>query len=170
MRSIVLFIVASGWLFACKSNTAKSNKTNVAFTPDFNSSGPPALVYKTKADYSNLVPVILSDDKAVIVSYPHPTDVKIGDAMKTPTALKNGYWLDNKGIGKNVAFLKLTYSEYAALKEAPGIDAMMGMIVDKDPLTEMCNCGNKSALTSPVEQLNNLIDSGTLRVKCLPVK
>lgn len=163
-------LLTAGLLFACKSNTAKSNKVSATFTPDFNTSGPPALVYKTKADYSNLVPVMLSDDKAVIISYPHPSDLGKGDAVKTPTALKQGYWLDNKGIGKNVAFLKLTYAEYAALKEAPSLEEMMGMIVDKDPLTEMCNCGNKAALSSAVDQLNNLIDSGTLRLKCLPVK
>lgn len=170
MRTGIISIVFTCLLFACKSNTAKSGKTNVAFTPDFKTSGPPALVYKTKADYTNLVPVMLSDDKSVIVSYPHPTDVKQGDVMKTPTALKKGYWLDNKGIGKNVAFLKLTYAEYATLNEAPSLDEMMSMIVDKDPLTELCNCGNKTALTSPIEQLNNLIDSGILRTKCLPVK
>ncbi len=41
-----------------------------------NAAGPPALVYKTRADYDKLVPVIMNDAKTVIVSYPHPNDVK----------------------------------------------------------------------------------------------
>ncbi len=167
LTSCMVFIAILG----CKSNSAKNNSSEVVmYTPDFKTNGPPALVYKTKTDYFNLVPIILSDDKSSIVSYPHPSDLKSGDNYLTPTVLKNGYLLDNRGIGKNVAFIKLTYQEYGNLKEQPSLDELYALIIDKDPLTELCNCGNKLGLTHPAEQLNSLIDSGKLRTSCLPIK
>src|ERR1035437_9891940 len=84
-----------------------SNKKG-GFSPDF-STGPPTMVYKTKADYSKNVPVTLSDDKSVIISYPAPIDLKPGGSFATPTLLQDGYLLDNRGINAKVAFLKMTY-------------------------------------------------------------
>ena len=126
----------------------------------------PILVYKTKANYNNLVPVILSDDKSEIISYPHPDDIKTGYKYSVPVILHNGYLLDQRGIGKNVAFLNMTYEEYAKLKEIPIIEDMYHLIVDKDPLTELCNCASKKSFSDPVNQLNKLIDSNNLRIKC----
>ncbi|MEJ8804393.1 hypothetical protein [Pontibacter sp. H249] len=154
------------------SNSGNSTDTggNTMFTPSF-TPGPPALVYKTKADYQNLVPVVLSDDKTSIVSYPHPSDIRaMGVKQAKPAILNSGYLLDNKGIQKNVAFLNITYEEYAKLDTAPSLENMYDMIVDKDPLTELCDCGNKQALSDPRSQLNHLIDEGTLRDKCRVIK
>ena len=53
-------IVVLPLLVACKAYKSKH------FKPDF-SPGPAAIVYKTKADYSKLVPVTLSDDKTEII-------------------------------------------------------------------------------------------------------
>ena len=130
----------------------------------------PILVYKTKANYNNLVPVILSEDKLEIVSYPHPDDIKTGNKYSVPIILHNGYLLDQRGIGKNVAFLNMTYEEYAKLKVIPTIKELYNLIVDKDPLIELCNCGNKNAFSDPVSQLNELIDSNKLRAKCKTIK
>lgn len=152
--SILLVLFA-----ACKG------QNKITFTPDFETP-PPTMVYKTKGDYTQLVPVILSDDKSEIIAYPHPSDLKSEGGFLTPTALNEGYFLDNKGISSNVAFLKLTYAEYAALSEAPMLKDMYAMIVDKDPLTELCNCGNKKAFTNPQEQLNKMIDGKQLRSVC----
>ena len=85
---------------------------NGGFSPDF-SAGPPTIIYKTRADYSNNVPIILSEDKTVILSYPAPADLKPDGAFSTPTLLKNGYLLDNRGVNANVAFLKMSYQEYS---------------------------------------------------------
>lgn len=152
--SILLLLFA-----ACKG------QNKITFKPDFDTP-PPTMVYKTKADYSQLVPVILSDDKSEIIAYPHPSDLKSEGGFLTPTALNGGYLLDNKGINSNVAFLKLTYAEYAALSEAPMLKDMYAMIVDKDPLSELCNCGNKKAFTNPQEQLNKMINGKQLRTIC----
>ncbi|MDD5695590.1 MAG: hypothetical protein PHD61_09865, partial [Bacteroidales bacterium] len=132
--------------------------------------GPPALVYKTRGDYYHLVPVLLSEDKKEIISYPHPKDLIRGHGYTLPDSLNNGYWLDNRGIGANVAFLDLTYEEYANLKEVPTPEQLYGKIVDFDPLTELCNCGLKASFQDPVKEINMLIDSGELREKCRAVK
>jgi hypothetical protein len=128
--------------------------------------GPPALIYKTRADYDNRVPVILNESKTTIVSYPHPSDLKNDKGYLTPLRLKKGYLLDRKGINGNVAFLSMTYETYAALKEPPSMQDLEGMIIDRDPLTELCNCGNLSSYTHPEAQFNSLIRKKTLHKTC----
>jgi hypothetical protein len=135
-----------------------------------NVSGPPALVYKTRADYDKLVPVIMNDTKTVIVSYPHPNDVKNSQGYLLPVQLKKGYLLDKKGIGKNVAFLNITYEEYAKLSEPPSMEQLEKLVLDKDPLVELCDCGNITRFTDPVSQINEFIQDRTLSDHCKTVK
>jgi len=123
---------------------------------------PPIIVYKTTKDYSKNVAVTLSDDKTRIVSYPAPSDVS---ARSYPTALSKGYWLDNRGISQNTAFLSITYEEYAKLKKAPKLEELYAMIIDKNPIKKMYLCGRGS---STVSELNALIKKrfkGCERVK-----
>ena len=86
-------------------------KRKPARPPRTVASSAPALLYKTKGDYADLVPVTLSEDRLSIVAYPAPSD--LAGHLPRPTALAQGYWLDNRGIGPNTAFLKLTYADYA---------------------------------------------------------
>jgi hypothetical protein len=161
---LLLIVMAMG----CKSGSRVSSQDSDIvdeFVPLY-IPGPRALVYKTKADYSNLVPVILSEDKTQIVSYPHPGDVRVGEKFLTPTRLNRDYFLDNRGIGPDVAFLKLTYEEYAALKSVPELSELYKLIVDIDPLTELCDCGSKSAFSDIEGQLNALIEIGKIRTTC----
>ena len=146
----------------------QSNNTK-EITPQY-VPGPHTMVYKTKADYNNLVPIDLSDDKTQIMSYPDPTDVKTENGYHTPTPLHKGYLLDNRGVGKNTAFLKMSYEEYAKLKTPPTLQELFDMILEKDPLTELCDCGLKTAFTDINLQLNQLIDSNKLRTTCKPIK
>jgi hypothetical protein len=106
---------------------------------------------------------MLSDDKLEIISYPHPNDLKTGNDFHYPTLLENGYLLDNKGIDKNVAFLKYTYEEYSKLPEAPSLKTLMEAIVNKDPLTEIYNCGNKKSYKNIEKQLNEIITNKKLK-------
>ncbi len=147
------------------SKVINTNKEGVTFVPQY-TPGPPALVYKTKKDYYNLVPVLLSDDKTEVIAYPHSNDLKTGSSYLLPTSLNNGYLLDNRGIGKNVAFLKLTYQEYAELKEAPTVEELYTYIIDIEPLKELFDCGNKAAFTNIEEQLNSIIDKNKLPQTC----
>jgi hypothetical protein len=163
--SFIFLLLIAG----CKpKQEAVSGNTN-EFKPQY-VPGPHAMVYRTKADYSKLVPVELSDDKTQITSYPAPTDITSENGFQTPTPLNNGYLLDNRGIGKNVAFLKITYEQYAKLPTAPTLKEMMTMIADKDPLTELIDCGTKTAFTDINAQLNQMIDSKKLRSICKVIK
>ena len=129
---------------------------------DIDYSGPATIVYKTKGDYFDKVPVTLSDDKTKIIAYPAPTDIFYKGKFALPTKLSNGYLLDNRGISKNVAFLNISYEEYSKRKEVPLLNEMMEMILDKNPLTEMYNCGNRYTYKDEVTELNEIIANGQL--------
>lgn len=163
----ILIIVTFFTFFACKSGDkiADGEKEEDFFQPSF-SPGPTTFVYKTKKDYSNFVPVILSEDKKSIVSYPHPKDLIIDGFLTLPTKLNDGYLLDKRGINKNVAFLSLTYSEYARLDQAPGLEDLYQNIQDFNPLKELCNCGNRNSYEDLENQLNEIISKNQLDKSC----
>lgn len=121
---------------------------------------PQAIVYKTTADFSNLVPVIMNNERTKIISYPAPGDLYYNGKLSLPVALKNGYWLDNRGINENVVFLKYTYEEYKSLTIAPSIEEMMKNIAEKYPLTELYFCGPRNQLKNEITELNAMIDRG----------
>jgi hypothetical protein len=118
----------------------------------------PALVYKTRKDYSQYVPVMMNAEKTKIISYPHPTDIYYKGNLAYPTPLKNGYLLDNRGIGPNVVFLNYTYEAYSQLKKPLSMEQMLNNILDKDPLYELWNCGSRAGFKDEVNELNLLID------------
>jgi hypothetical protein len=151
-------------------NSLGQQKNSTALIEPQYTAGPPTLVYKTRKDYSNNVPILLSEDKKHIVSYPDPRDLKSEQGYPKPAVLQHGYLLDNRGIGLHVAYLKLTYEEYAALEKAPALAQLMDMIIDSDPLTELCNCGNRQAFGDAEKQLNSLISAGKLREACKVIK
>lgn len=123
-----------------------------------NVSSPPVFIYKTNGDYYNNVPVIMNNDRTAIVSYPAPTDLSYGGKLRLPTRLVDGYLLDNRGIGPNVAFLSYTYQEYSKMKEAPSMEELMSHIISKYPLTVYHTCGRWRDYTDIVPQLNELIE------------
>ena len=131
---------------------------------------PHVLVYKTKADYRDLVPVLLSADKKHIISYPAPGDVKTGSGYALPVLLHKGYLLDKRGIGVNSAFLKLTYEEYSQLKELPSPAGLYDTIADKNPLTTLYDCGIRENGGNLVKELNKIIDKKQLSKKCKAMK
>lgn len=118
---------------------------------------PHAIVYKTKKDYSQNVPVILSDDKTRIVSYPSIRDIYYKGELAYPTKLSDGFWLDNRGINLNVAFTKYTYEEYSTFEKTPSIEALFDNIIDINPLVTIVDCGNKYKYEDNIEALNQLI-------------
>jgi hypothetical protein len=120
---------------------------------------PRIIIYKTKADYSNLVPLAMDNSKSKIVSFPDPRDV---NAKKRPTHLANGYLLDNFGIGKNVVYTDYTYEAYMALEKVPSLDELKKHIIEYNPLTEYYRSENdlnrNKDLT--IEALNGIIAGG----------
>lgn len=151
--SVFLFSIV---IFSCGS-TKKA--VSMKATQNVLVPGPKAIIYQTKKDYSKLVPVILSDDKKTIESYPDVKDVYCNGSLAYPTQLHHAYWLDNRGISKNAAFLSLTYEEYSKLSYTPTPDELMKMILDADPIIIMYNCGLKSSYLNIDKELNTKLDT-----------
>lgn len=160
MRLLIWAVIASGF-FCHNSSLAQMAGSSTL---------PHVLVYKAKAKYRDLVPVQLSSDRKSIVSYPAPSDVTTGSGFLLPVALHNGYWLDKIGVGPNTAYLKYNYKEYSRLKMMPPVEELYKMIVDKAPITEICDCGVRNAKNTSVKYLNSLIDKKLLKKNCKTFK
>ncbi len=126
-------------------------------------SAPPVVIYKTHTDYSKYVPVILSDDRTKVVSYPDIKDIYFEGKLAYPTALTCGYWLDNRGIGPHVAFIKLTYDDYAKLPATPSAIDLFAMLLDANPLCTMYQLGNRRDYKDPVAEINHIIKKHELK-------
>lgn len=140
-----------------------SNTSGQAFSSVSMKASPPVIIYKTTKDYSRHVPVELNESGTEIVSYPAVSDVKIGDRYPYPTQLEEGYLLDNRGIGRHVAFLSYTYEEYAALPATPSRAELLEKVIDKHPLTEIHRCGNHYQYKDIVAELNEQIRAGKFK-------
>ena len=126
--------------------------------------GPPAVVYKTKADFYDKLPLDLADQtRDSVVSYPDIHDI---NPNSYPTKLNSGYLLDNRGLSKNSAFLKTTYAEFGALEKTPTPDGLYKQVLEKEPFTEMYDCGNRQQYKDLTQELNKIIDDGKLSEKC----
>ena len=134
------------------------------------SAGPPTIVYRTRGDYRRNVAVTLSADKSKIVSYPGVNDVFYNGMLAYPYNLRGDYLLDNRGIDTNVAFLKMTYEDYIKLPTAPTAEELYDQIIDKHPLLEMCNCGNRQQFRNDISEINQMIADSTLFQKCKKMK
>ncbi|HLP51846.1 MAG TPA: hypothetical protein VK154_13250 [Chitinophagales bacterium] len=166
MRAILLITItiALGALVACKTKQATGTAAKANNTAETSTgTGAPAIVYKTKADYSKQVPVTLSADKSQIVAYPGIKDINYQGKPAYPFALADGYLLDNRGIGPNSAFLEITYADYAKLNSVPPLDELYKRILDRDPFTEIYNLGDRNRFTNEIEEINEIITKGGLK-------
>lgn len=163
---ICLFLIVAGFTIQgckCKEKTSVPMETAIVIEKfqTEETSGikalPHAMVYKTKKDYSKNVPVTLNEDKTAIVSYPDPVDIFYNGTFAYPTQLENGYLLDNRGIGPNVAFLDYTYQEYSELKKVPEMKILTNRIIDSNPLLELWDCGTRKQSKVEIEIYNTLI-------------
>jgi hypothetical protein len=162
MRLAIAAVVVA--FASCKSATTAQNSQNST------SLGRHTIVYKTRADYSKLVPVLLSEDKSKIISYPDPADVKDAEGnFASPATLADGYLLDRRGVGKNSVFLNITYEEYV-MRPAMSPEEMQKLISDKEPFTEIYDCGVLSSNNTEVNILNSMIRSGDLKKHCKSIK
>ena len=115
-------------LFSCTAGKNTSDKKNNY------AAGPSAIIYKTKNNYYDKIPVTLNE----------------------------GYLLDNRGITKNTAFLNITYEEYSKKAETPSSSEMLNLIIDKEPFLEIYDCGNRYQFKNAVEELNAAISNKEL--------
>jgi hypothetical protein len=162
---IPIYVFSISCIFlSCKTPKEARVKTNDSKTAKNNSSTatymarPPVLIYKTKEDFNDKVPIMLSADGKSIVSYPDIRDVYFGGELAYPTALANGYLLDNRGIGLNVAFMDYTYEQYSKLEQTPTPEELIKHIIEKDPLLELFSC----VCVKDTNYLNQKISEGDL--------
>jgi len=164
MKKHTLFILLSLFttfsLLSCKCHkkVEKSENQKINTSPSMVRVIAPVIIYKTNSDFFKNVPVILNDEKTDIVSFPDITDVFYKGQLAYPSRLENGYLLDNRGIGKNVAFLKYTYEEYSKLSATPTKEKLLEMIISKDPLTELYKC--EKLPKKDIQILNDAIKKG----------
>ena len=144
------------------TNAAQQQRTELKFD-DISYAGEQAIIYKTKKDYSQYVPVTLKSDKSKIVSYPSPKDVYYRGKLAKPLKLRDGFWLDNRGINPNSAFLAITYEDYANLPQAPLLADMMAGIEDKDPVTEIYSLGTRARYKDEIMEINEIIERNALK-------
>lgn len=111
------------------------------------------MIYKMSGDYAALVPVTLNE-RGELSSYPDPKD--LSEAAK-PVALGDGWYLDNRGIGPNTAFLDYTYEQYQALPAVPTHEVLMAHIKVRNAITDLWNCGTQ---TRTIEQYKALVAEG----------
>ncbi len=166
----LLIIALAGSLAACCGKKDVAQSTGASPTGAEAAAAFRTLVYRTKTDHRDHVPVLLSDDRSRIVSYPHPKDLRVAGGYPVPTALGQDYLLDNRGIGLNVAFLDMTYAQYAALDEAPPLEKLEASIIDRDPLMEMCACGTRADYKDPAKELSAWVEAGELLKHCKKLK
>jgi hypothetical protein len=159
-NKILFFLVL--FFMGCSRSVAPSGAPVSAKQVESSVPSPPCLIYKTSADYTKNVPVIMSDDGTTIVSYPDVRDLFYKGVLAYPTRLNDGFLLDNRGIGPHVAFLSVTYEAYSKLDMTPSLSELIGLIIDKDPLIEMYQCGSRSQYADPEAELNAIISSGKL--------
>ncbi len=175
LKLLAIFAFALS-LGSCKtSNNAQNTSMSTTATKEINNQGnsvpaPPLFVYKTRADYNDKVPILLSPEDKKITSYPDVKDVTLDGKLRLPTILEQGYLIDNKGISKDAAFIKLTYAEYAALKNTPDAKELESLIIDNEPFTELYQCKRYYPQAEQTEYFNNLIKNGLLSKECKRVK
>ena len=153
--SVTLLCALITLLSACSKKHSDGLNSSAKIEKSF--AGPPVYIYKTRADYSKYVPVVLSSDKKTLISYPAPTDVYINGVLAYPTELADGYLLDNRGINQHSAFLSLTYEQYSKLLKTPTIEELKAKILESDPFTELYYCGTRYQYKDLVSELNQLL-------------
>jgi|WetSurMetagenome_2_1015567.scaffolds.fasta_scaffold136922_3 hypothetical protein len=156
------FVMAGLHFSSCTHQVPPSGTAVASKSGAVNISSPPCIIYRTTSDYSRYVPVMLSADKSRIESYPDIKDIYFNGKLSVPTLLANGFLLDNRGIGLQVAFLDYTYEDYSRLSSTPNATILMSHLLDKDPLVEMYQCKQRSQYTDIEKELNALINSGNL--------
>lgn len=160
----LMFLFLGYSLISCSKKTTPTNagSTDIEVQTGGSMALPPCVIYKTKADYSTNVPVSLSPDRTSISSYPDVADIRAQGKSVYPAVLSDGYLLDNRGIGHDVAFLSDTYDYYVTQQKTPNAADLFKQLLDKDPLLEMYQCGNRYQYKDIIRELNELIDSGKL--------
>jgi hypothetical protein len=176
IHKYLLALVAFALVASCKTSqptqalASTENQSQMTEKQSINMALPSTFIYKTKADYSQLVPVLVSSETKVIYSYPDKKDLLVDGKLRLPSPLLDGYLLDNKGISKDAAFLKLTYAQYVALEQTPSSKELQEMVLDYEPFIELYECKKTIGADAKVYYFNQLIKQGQLQTQCVRLK
>lgn len=121
-------------------------------------------IYKTRYNYSDLIPVVLNDSKSEILSMPTKEVLINNDgSINHPSQLSNGYLISHDfDFNKNIAFLDLTIEEYINSDKLPNAEEQIKYVKDFEPFRELYifKCDKNK---NPVEEVNRLITSNKIR-------
>ena len=176
IHKYLLALLAFAMVVSCKTSqrnqalASTENKSQMTEKQSIKMALPSTFIYKTKADYSQLVPVLVSAETNEIYSYPDTKDLLVDGKLRLPSPLLDGYLLDNKGISKDAAFLKLTYAQYVALDHTPSSKELEAMIIDYEPFIELYECKKTMDADAKVDYFNQLIKQGQLQTQCVRLK
>lgn len=120
------------------------------------------IIYRTRGNYNQLVPIRLANEKTVIARIPIIEEIKAMKEEIEPIVLNNGFLLDRANININSAFIDMTYEDYADLKEVPELSKFFKLIIDDEPFVDFYECENNFT----IEEINLLIDEHKLAEKC----
>ena len=120
----------------------------------------PAIIYKTKSDYSNNLTIQLSKDGKTVTAYPGKQDA----LQQKPLLLKNGY-LFKRMVGDVV--LSITVNEYANSSKNYSNEDFINLIIDRDPYLEKYECCE--CTKGDTAAINNLIKNNLL-INCENLK
>lgn len=149
MRTLLIPLIAAATLASCHgSSPAASARPEMAPpAPDAPAAMAPeriagntaamvarATVYRTSVPVDSFVAISLNDARTAVQSFPAPSDVS---AASVPLQLPDGWLLDRRGIGPNTAFIRMTYTQYAALPTAPSTAELMRLIIPDARVTEL---------------------------------
>ncbi len=162
IRLLFTFAAAGLLLISCSSSRHNHNHDTMENSTSAGMASAPVIIYKTRTDYSDHVPVTMDVKKAHIVSFPAQSDLKRDGGFSYPTRLANGWLLDNRGITPNSVFLRFTYDDYYNMDHIPTAQSLMNYITDKDPFTRMYKCGRRNDYQNIEDELNAKIRNGKL--------
>ncbi len=147
-------------------NSLKQNSTIINFTPDY-SPGTHIIIYKTKKDYSQNLPVLYDEKKQKITKLFSNKELMANGNILYPIPLQKGYWLDRIGIDTTVAYVSFSIQKYTQSMMPITANMLKSKIIDKNPLLEMYDCGKIKGDT--IKIINEIIKNGMLK-KCKRLK
>jgi hypothetical protein len=171
MVYFTLILLTIHLLSGCSRSVAPGNAATKESKPQGNikKAGPPVMIYKTKNDYFDKVPITLSENHHKVIAYPSQKDIIVGESFSYPTRLSNEFLLDNRGIGQHSAFLSLSYAEYAEMDADITDENLFPKIVDPDPFLEMYHCGSRFDYSDLTRELNEMIEQNNFE-RCTKLK
>lgn len=155
--TLLLLIFVALNFTSCKTNKILQKDAEATYA-----TGPRVIIYKTTENYFMHVPVVLSEDKKSLVSYPAPGDVFYNGDLAYPVKLEDGFMLDRRGIRPESGFLSWTYYEYSRFEKTPSPAELLSKILDSDPFTEIYDCGKPTQYKDLVNELNEKIKAGKI--------